>query len=452
MVSVTHLTYVARLFISCLIVTGALSQIPLDAADWGQFRGPQGNGVLIDAKLPKDWDASKVIWSADIPGGGWSAPIQAGDKILVTTAVSEEIGRPKGFGRGVASMGSFSRAKPPSEAVAFEVHCFSLADGSLIWKKEIDSRKPEHKIHPSNTYATETPATDGQHVFIYFASIGVVACLDLDGNEIWKRDLGSFPSGNGFGTGSSLALGEGLVYVQCDNDESSFLVALDAETGNDSWRVERDGRTSWSTPILWTNKQRTELVVCGSGFVTSYDPVTGAELWNLTGVGGSFTSSPATDDDRIYFGNSGPGSRGPLVAVNAGASGDLDLTGDIAAQDGIAWIIRSAGPGMASPVVVNDCLYVVSTGILSCHDAKTGERHYRERLPEMSNAASSLIATSEYVYILGEQGKMAVINIGGEYDLVAENLLEGLYWSTPSVAGNRLLIRSATQLHCIGGE
>jgi hypothetical protein len=140
------------------------------------------------------------------------------------------------------------------------------------------------------------------------------------------------------------------------------------------------------------------------------------------------------------------------VAVNAGASGDLDLTGDIAAQDGIAWIIRSAGPGMASPVVVNDCLYVVSTGILSCHDAKTGERHYRERLPEMSNAASSLIATSEYVYILGEQGKMAVINIGGEYDLVAENLLEGLYWSTPSVAGNRLLIRSATQLHCIGGE
>jgi outer membrane protein assembly factor BamB len=450
--SFIKLAVAARISVACLSALFVLSEFSLYGADWGQFRGPQGNGVLSDAKLPKEWDDSKVVWSADVPGGGWSAPIQAGDKIFLTTAVSEEIGRPKGFGRGVASMGSFSRAKPPSESVAFEVHCFSLSDGSLIWKQEIESRKPEHKIHPSNTYATETPATDGEHVFVYFASIGVVACLDLDGKEVWKRDLGSFPSGNGFGTGSSLALGDGLVYVQSDNDQSSFLVALDAKTGNDRWRVERDGRTSWSTPILWTNNQRTELVVCGSGFVTSYDPATGEELWNLTGVGGSFTSSPASDLERIYFGNSGPGSRGPLVAVNAGASGELDLTGDIDAQEGIAWHVRSAGPGMASPVVVDECLYVVSTGILSCHDAKTGERIYRERLPEMSNAASSLIATADCVYILGEQGKTAVVKAGREYELIAENIVDGLFWSTPSIVGNQLLLRSATQLHCIGGE
>ena len=347
-------------------------------------------------------------------------------------------------------MGSFSRAKPPSKAVAFEIHCLNFEDGTLLWKQVVESRKPKHKIHPSNTYATETPATDGQHVYVYFASIGVVACFDLDGKEVWKREIGSFPSGNGFGTGSSLALADGMVYIQCDNDESSFLVAMDAKTGNDAWRVEREGRTSWSTPVLWSNKTRKELVVCGSGFVTSYEPKSGEVLWNLTGMGGSFTSSPATDKDRIYFGNSGPGSRGPLVAVKAGASGDIDLRAGEAEQDGLAWSVRSAGPGMASPVVVNGFLYVVSSGILGCYDAETGDRVYRERLPEMSSAASSLIGTADHVYILGEQGKTAVVKVGQDYELVAENLVEGLFWSTPAVVENQLLLRSATQLYCIG--
>ena len=435
---------------TAIVITLSSSFSTASASDWGQFRGPEGNGVNTKAKLPVTWGEADIRWTADVPGGGWSAPIQAGNKIFLTTAVSEEVGRPKGFGRGVASMGSFSRAKPPSEAVAFEIHCLNFEDGNLLWKQVVESRKPKHKIHPSNTYATETPATDGQHVYVYFASIGVVACFDLEGKEVWKREIGSFPSGNGFGTGSSLALADGMVYIQCDNDESSFLVAMDAKTGNDAWRVEREGRTSWSTPVLWSNKTRKELVVCGSGFVTSYEPKSGEVLWNLTGMGGSFTSSPATDKDRIYFGNSGPGSRGPLVAVNAGASGDIDLRAGDAEQDGLAWSVRSAGPGMASPVVVNGYLYVVSSGILGCYDAETGDRVYRERLPEMSSAASSLIGTADHVYILGEQGKTAVVKVGQDYELVAENLVEGLFWSTPAVVENQLLLRSATQLYCIG--
>ena len=446
MKNLAHLASLA----TAIVITLCSSFSTASASDWGQFRGPEGNGVNTKAKLPVTWGEADIRWAADVPGGGWSAPIQAGNKIFLTTAVSEEVGRPKGFGRGVASMGSFSRAKPPSEAVAFEIHCLNLEDGALLWKQVVESRKPKHKIHPSNTYATETPATDGQHVYVYFASIGVVACFDLGGKEVWKREIGSFPSGNGFGTGSSLALADGMVYIQCDNDESSFLVAMDAKTGNDVWRVEREGRTSWGTPVLWSNKTRKELVVCGSGFVTSYEPESGEVLWNLTGMGGSFTSSPATDENRIYFGNSGPGSRGPLVAVNAGASGDIDLRAGDAEQDGLAWSVRSAGPGMASPVVVNGYLYVVSSGILGCYDAETGDRVYRERLPEMSSAASSLIGTGDHVYILGEQGKTAVVKVGQDYELVAENLVEGLFWSTPAVVENQLLLRSATQLYCIG--
>ena len=439
----------------CLIVVGivVIGFEPLsilNANDWPQFRGPSGNGLAAEANFPLDWSSEKnLAWTAELPGGGWSSPVVVADRLFLTTAVSEETGRPAGFGRGVAQMGRFSQASAPKNPVSFELHCLSLVDGKQLWKKVVDNRKPPFKIHPSNTYATESPATDGQRIFVYFGGIGVVACFDLEGNEVWKRDLGAFPTGNGFGSGSSLAIDGQRLFIQCDNDEQSFLTALDTATGNELWRKEREGRTSWSTPLIWKNRVRTELIACGSGFVTSYDLQTGATLWQLNGMGGSFSSSPASDDDRIYFGNSGPGSRGPLVAVNAGAEGLLDVEGDIDSQPGIAWVQKASGPGMASPVVASDRLYVVSNGVLACLDAKTGERLYRDRLPEMSSVAASLWVAGDKLFILGESGKTAVIKVGDAFEVLGENQIEGLYWSTPSVVGDALLIRSATALHCI---
>ena len=414
---------------------------------WPQFRGPNGNGVAAQTH-PSRWNASKnLAWSANIAGGGWSSPVAAGDRVFVTTAVSTEFAGPKGFGEGVSSMRSFFRSKPPQNPISFEVHCLRLSDGKPLWKTKVASRKPAHKIHPSNSYATETPSTDGQHVYSYFAAVGVVACLDFDGRLVWTRDLGAYPTSNNFGTGSSLAMLDDRLFIQCDNERQSFLCALDTKSGQDLWRVERQGGTSWSSPVIWQNCHRSELVVCGTGSVVSYEPSSGSVIWKLTGTGGAFSASPTFDADRIYFGNSGRNWRGPLIAVNAGAAGAL--TTDSFGRTGVAWVEQTSAPGMCSPVVVSGRLYVLSRGILSCHDAVSGKRLYRTRLPNASSVTASLWAAGENIYALSESGETSVIEAADDFKLVASNRVLGLYWSTPSVVGNALLIRDAAQVHCI---
>ncbi len=414
---------------------------------WGSFRGPEGNGVAT-GKLPTAWSMdSNLAWSVEVPGGGWSSPVVAGGKIFVTTAVAGDGTRPKGFGEGVASMRSHFMGKAPAEPFSFEVHCMSLEDGSLLWKQQIVSKKPAYKVHPSNSYATESPVTDGERVYVYFAAVGVVACLDQTGQAIWQKDVGAYRTSSDFGSGSSLAINDGFVFVQCDNEQKSFLVALNGKTGEEMWKVGRSGRTSWSSPIVWKNKQRTELVVCGAGNVTAYDPNTGTTLWTLTGTGGAFSASPTCDQERIYLGNSGRNSRGPLIAVAAGASGELTL--ESSGDDKVVWIEDAAAPGMCSPVVIDGRLYVLSRGILSCHNAETGERFYRQRLKNASSVTSSLWAADGKIYALNESGETSVILGGDEFEQLPSNNTPGLFWSTPSVAGQALLLRGAKMLHCI---
>ena len=439
--------------VACIAMATSPGSAIVQAADWTQFRGPSGNGVVQRLTHPANWNSdSNLAWSQEIGGGGWSSPIVIADRVIVTTAVSSGASQAKGFSDGVASMRSRRRAKVPNDPVSFEVACFDLARGTELWRRVVDTKKPPYGIHPSNTFATETPTTDGNHVFVYFAAIGVVACFDLDGQQIWKQDVGAYPTSNNFGTGSSLAQHGGKLFVQCDNQQSSFLLALDAATGETAWRVDRRSRTCWSTPIVWENDERTELVVCGSGYVTAYDPRTGSELWKLTGVGGSFSASPAFDRERIYFGNSGPGSRGPLVAVSAGAGGSLTLDAKPNAHGGVAWTQASSGPGMASPVAHDGRVYVAGRGILTCHDAKTGERVYRQRLQGAANISASLWIAENKLFVLDESGNTFVIKAGDEFELLDTNTIAGLYWSTPAVAHNALLLRDATKLHCIRGD
>ena len=417
------------------------------ASSWGSFRGPEGNGVST-VKHPSAWGMTEnLAWSVEIPGGGRSSPIVAGDKIFLTTAVSSDGTRPKGFGAGVASMRSHFMGKAPDVPFSFEVHCISLADGTALWKRQVVSKKPPHKIHPSNSYATESPVTDGERVYAYFAAVGIIACLNGAGDVIWEKDLGAYRTSSDFGTGSSLAIHKGIVFVQCDNESESFLLALEGKTGKEVWKLDRAGRTSWSSPVIWKNRERVELVVCGAGSVASYEPQTGKLLWTLTGTGGAFSASPTCDSERIYLGNSGRNSRGPLVAIQAGAAGELTL--ESIGEKKLAWIVDASAPGMCSPVVVDGRLFVLSRGILSCHDASTGERIYRERLKNASSVTSSLWASDGKVFALNESGQTSVIKSGSEFEQLPTNETPGLFWATPSIAGDALLIRGATMLHCI---
>src|SRR5262249_459546 len=234
-----------------------------------------------------------------IPGYGWSAPIVWGDKVFVTTAVSDKQKKPAGgFGGsggpppgGGFGRGGFGGGRPPDDVYKFEICCLSSADGKTLWKQTAAEQKPTIPTNATNTYATETPVTDGERVYAYFGMIGVF-CYDLDGKFIWKANLGSYPMAMGNGTGSSAALNSGRLFTQCDNEQKSFLVALDAKTGKELWRTNRTEHTSWSTPLVWKNKLRTEIICVGNPTVRSYDPATGQQLWELSGVNGQIKASP----------------------------------------------------------------------------------------------------------------------------------------------------------------
>ena len=291
--------------------------------------------------------------------------------------------------------------------------------------------------------------TDGERVFTFFATTGTLVAWDLDGNQLWKKELGSYPAGNGFGTGSSLAVFDGHVFVQLDNDQQSFVAAYDTQTGNQQWRDDRTTKTSWSTPLIWNHAQQTELVTCGAGVVTSYNPSNGEIVWQLSGMQSAFSGSPAIDAEQIYFGNSGPMSAGPLVAVRAGTSGEVELDGKFKADE-IAWSRVKSGPGMASPVVAAGYLYIPGRGgILNCYDTATGERKYKERVQGMSTVVASLWADEERVFMLDEKGTTHIVQAGPEFAVVGTNTLEDLFWSTPTIAGDTLLLRGVEKLYCI---
>lgn len=416
------------------------------AADWQQFRGGSA-GKLEKISHPLEWDANtNVAWSVPMKGSGWSSPIIVGERIFLTAAVPEDGSRPKGMMAGVSSMGTYRSAKPVKHS--FVVSCRNLTDGAELWSKVIEERVPP-VVHPSNTYATESPASDGESLFTFFATTGSLIAWDFDGKELWKKNVGAYKSGNGFGTGSSLAVANGKVFLQYDNDEKSFVIAYDAKSGEQVWRDDRATKTSWSSPLIWQNGESFELVTCGSGVVTAYDPASGKVLWKLQGMESAFSASPAIGNNQMYFGKSGPGSAGPLVAVPAGIRGEVQLDSKFK-SDQIAWSLTKSGPGMASPVVSKGLLYIPgSGGILNCYDEVTGERIYRTRVPQMATVAASLWADDEHVFILDEKGTTHVIASGPEFKVVTTNKIDDLFWSTASISDNTLLLRGVEKLYCV---
>ena len=429
------------LVVSCLASSLAIGQT--GSSDSLQFRGNGGTGVVDSRDFPEAWGTdSNIAWASDLKGGGLSSPVVVGDRIFLTTAIG--FGEPASFMQGVSDM----RPKLPGGALKFQVMCLKLNDGSMVWEKTIAEQKPQHPINASNSFATESPASDGKNLFVYFAAIGKLAGMDLDGNVIWEKDLGSYPTGNGFGTGSSITVGDGRVYVQCDNDQSSFVSAYDSKTGDEVWKKPRTGRTSWATPLFWKNDLRSELVACGSGTVTSYNPADGEELWSLSNIGMSFSASPAIDNERIYFGNSGPRSSGPLIAISAGMNGKVAFAAN-AKMENLAWSKMQAGPGMSSPVSIGGYVYVVGKSKLTCYSAKDGTEVYKTRIP-LGSMAASLWAAGDRVFAMDENGKAIAIEVGPEMKVSSTNQINNdLFWSTPAMAGNSLLIRGNKKLYCI---
>lgn len=420
-----------RLFIatiaSALLLAVALSNFSR-GADWTQFRGPGGSGLTEETALPTTWsETENVKWTVDVPGMGWASPIVVDGRVIIATAVSD---------------GEMNR----ESNTRWELHCFDADSGDVLWSKVAAEGKPRIETHRANTYASETPATDGERILAYFGMTGVY-CYDLDGNLLWEKDLGVYEMQRNWGTASSPVLLDGVAYIQVDNEDQSFLVALDAATGDEKWRKTRDERSNWGSLVVWENSVRTELAAIGET-VRSYDPASGEVLWEVNLGAGGANSSPATAGDVLLVGNSGRRDPGGLLAVKAGASGDLSAEG----SEGLLWKIDGNAPSRSSPLLYEGYVYILGGrgGIVTCLDADAGDQVYRERMPSGGSFWASPYAYNGLVFCPADNGATYVVKAGPEYELVGTNKLDGKFWSTPAIANGSLYIRSADKLYCIG--
>lgn len=416
----------------------------LALSNWPQFRGDK-QGHATGTNLPDSWDTTKnVAWKTDIPGKGWSSPIIWGDKVFLTTVVDEA--------KAVAPKTGYyapTDSKIPPGQHRWLVLCIDRNNGKVLWEKTAHIGLPAQKVHVKNTYASETPATDGERLYAYFGNQGL-HCYDLNGKELWTKKWGSFDMRLGWGTGSSPMVYKDRLYVLNDNEQKSFLVALNKKTGEEIWRVEREESSSWATPYIWENPQRTELITCATKKVRSYD-LAGKLLWELGGMSSICVPTPVTAHGLLFI-TSGYefGKPRPLFAIRPGASGDISLKKDETSNQFIAWYKDPAGPYHPSPLILGDYLYILeSRGFLTCFDAKTGKEVYGKQRVGGSAYTASPWSYDGKIFCLSEDGETHVIQAGPEFKVLGKNNLEEMSLATPAIAGNSLFIRTFSKLYCI---
>jgi outer membrane protein assembly factor BamB len=333
------------------------------------------------------------------------------------------------------------------------IYCFDWQTGRKLWERQVYQGPPTTPAHLKNTYASETPVTDGERVYAYFGSVGLLSCFDLAGKEIWSKKWGPFKMRYGWGTGASPVLHKDRIYLVNDNEEKSFVVALNKRTGEEIWRVERDEKSNWATPFVWENELRTELVTPGTQKVRSYD-LEGKLLWEFRGMSVIAIPTPFTKFGLVYICSGYVGDKiRPLYAIRPGASGDISLKEGETTNSFIAWHEKTAAPYNPSPLVYGDYFYVLfDFGFLSCRDAKTGKEVYEKQrinLEGTSGFTASPWAYDNKIFCLSEDGDTFVFQAGREYKLIGKNSLGEMCMATPAIARDSLIIRTASKLYRI---
>ena len=450
----------------------------LDAQDWASWRGPENDG-MSRGDAPTVWDESaNVTWEVAIPGRGHSSPVVWGNQIFLTTAVpigpatapspaatggrparvrngggGHPGGLPSGRGTGGVHPGRGQNGhrggwsphgdSGPQVAQRFLLLSLDKTTGNLLWERTATEATPHEGFHAQyGSFASHSPVTDGEHVFAYFGSRGVY-CYDLDGQLIWKKDLGQMRRFLQFGEGTPIVLHDDRVIIKADHEGESFIVALNKATGDELWRVARDEMTSWSPPLVVDHEGRRQVVVAATQKVRSYDFETGELIWEVAGLGRNQIPAPVHQDDLVFVMS---GFIAPnLMAIRLGGHGDLTGT------DAIVWSNRQANAYTPSPVLFDNQLYVLTdSGVLTNFEATTGDVHYRQRLPGPANFKASPVGVNGKLYLSSEEGQVFVVKMGPEFELLATNVLEdAIFVATPAVAGGEIFLRSHNSLYRI---
>lgn len=398
-------------------------------AHWSRFRGPEGMGVSRSTGVPVEWsETENLAWKTELPGAGSSSPITYGDRVFVTCYV--------GYGVPGEAGGSI-------EDLARHLIAVSIEDGEVLWDVGVPAELPEEESIRDHGYAANSVAVDTERVYAFFGKTGVFA-FDHEGNRLWRAEVGSKTSG--WGTSASPILHEDLVIVNA-SVESGSLVALDRETGEETWRAGGI-REAWNTPLVVTAPSgREELIVARHGDVLAFDPRSGDPLWSCeTDITWYMVPSVIAADGVVYClgGRSGTAA----LAVRAGGEGDVTGTRRL-------WTSRK-GSNVSSPVYLDGHLYWAheKLGIAYCAEAATGEIVYEERLERAGQIYASAVLAGGRLYYLNRRGRTFVLAAKPEFELLAVNDLSdgSLFNGSPAVAGSRLLIRSDDSLYCVAKE
>jgi outer membrane protein assembly factor BamB len=435
---------ISRIFAVVAVSAGALA-----AADaWPGFRGAQSNAVA-EGELPIHWSATEnVTWKTEIPGIGWSSPVVWGDRIFLTSVIpsgSEEAPK-KGLYFG-------GERKAPADEHRWMVYCVDFKTGKIAWQHEVFRGVPKQSHHLKNTYASETPVTDGEMVYFLFGNTGLYA-FDMSGNAKWSRTYEPQNTRYGWGTGASPILYNGRLYVVNDNDEHSYIDVLDKKTGAVIAKIDRTGEgTNWATPFIWENEKRTELIVNGTKHVRSYD-LDGKLLWEFSGMSSIAIPTPFAKFGLLYLSSGYVGDQvRPVYAIRPGASGDISLKTGEASSAFVAWYLPQGGAYNPTPVIYGDYYYtLLDRGFLTCHDARTGKEVYAKvRIdPAVGEFTASPIAANGKLYLFSEGGDAFVVEAGPEYKLIAKNSLDEMVMATPAAVRGSVIIRTASHLYRIG--
>ena len=435
-----------------IVVTASFSLGSLltakEYSNWPQFRGPKALGVSDNSDLPTHWShKDNVLWKRDVPGRGWSSPVVWGNRMFLTTAINEgQTEEPK---KGLYFGGN--RYKPSEHLHKWKVLCLDVDTGKILWEKLARKGKPRGSIHIKNSYATETPITDGERVYAYFGNHGLY-CYSMVGKVLWERQWPAYKTRYGWGLAASPILHEGRLYIVNDNEEKSFIEAIEARTGETIWRKERPEKSNWSTPYLWENELRTEVVTSGTQKVRSYD-LQGKLLYQLGGNSSITIATPYSRFGLLFVTSGYVGDRKkPIFAIRPGAKGDISLEPGQTSNEFIGWSQLRAGPYNPSTIVYDDLLYVLlDRGIATCYEAKTGKKVYGpERLPQGRAFTSSPWAYDGKIFYLNEFGQTYVLQAGREFKLLHTNKLleDDMCMATPALAGDKLLIRTDARIYC----
>jgi len=440
---------IRKSFLAALLVGAVAGVGSARAADsnWPAFRGPDAmNQAADDPRLPETWSATdNVAWKTAIPGLAWSSPVVWGNRVFLTTVLSDASDEEPQ--KGLYANGN--RLQPQPGMHHFEVIALDAGSGKVLWEKKVASLEPSFSRHLKNSYGSETPATDGERIYAYFGNVGVFA-LDFAGNVVWEKRSDVVRTRFGWGTAASPIVHDGVVFVVNDNDDSSYLLALDGKTGAERWRITRDEHSNWVTPFVWKNELRTELITAGTNRVRSYD-LDGKLLWELAGMSSIAIPQPFAAGGLLYV-TSGyfADQKRPVYAIKPGASGDISLAEGVTSNQWIAWSLPQGGPYNPTPVVYRDRLYTVfDRGFLTVHDARTGAVvNEKQRIDGTANAfTASPWAYNGKVFALSEDGDTYVIEPGAELKIDHKNSLDEMCMATPAIADGGLFIRTRGNLY-----